>query len=180
MKDAIIESYGHKGDKIVNMNMAAVDAGLDNIKEIAIPESWRNPEPDASTEPIKTDRADLDKYINDIMIPANSMRGDSIPVSAFMSTADGHLPQGTAAFEKRGIAVDVPRWIPENCIQCNQCSYVCPHAAIRPFAFSMEELKNAPAGTVTRNEGKAAKTVCVMVSPLDCKAAVLQTFAPPE
>lgn len=171
MKDAIIESYGHKGDKIVNMNMAAVDAGLDNIKEIAIPESWRNPEPDASTEPIKTDRADLDKYINDIMIPANSMRGDSIPVSAFMSTADGHLPQGTAAFEKRGIAVDVPRWIPENCIQCNQCSYVCPHAAIRPFAFSMEELKNAPAGTVTKQmTGKGCEDLqfAVMVSPLDC------------
>ncbi|NLL38351.1 MAG: pyruvate:ferredoxin (flavodoxin) oxidoreductase [Clostridiales bacterium] len=171
MKDAIVESYGHKGEKVINMNMAAVDAGLNNIKEISIPESWRNPAPDVSTEPIKTDRPDLDKYINDIMIPANSMRGDSIPVSAFMPTADGRIPQGTAAFEKRGIAVNVPHWISENCIQCNQCSYVCPHAAIRPFVFNAEELKNAPAGTVTKKmTGKGCEEFqfAIIASPLDC------------
>jgi pyruvate-ferredoxin/flavodoxin oxidoreductase len=171
MKDAVVASYGHKGDKIVNMNMAAVDAGLDHITEIRIPESWLNPAPDAPCAPTDSDRPELVRYIDDVMTPANLMRGDSIPVSKFMPSADGHLPQGTAAYEKRGIAVDVPRWIPENCIQCNQCSLVCPHAAIRPFALNAEELKNAPEGMLTKQmTGKGCEDYqfAVIPSTLDC------------
>ncbi|NLO49331.1 MAG: pyruvate:ferredoxin (flavodoxin) oxidoreductase [Clostridiales bacterium] len=171
MKEAIVNSYGHKGEKIINMNMAAVDAGLDHIKEVSIPDSWLNPGPDAPSKPTESDRPELVRYVDEVMIPANLMQGDSIPVSKLVSSADGHLPQGTAAFEKRGVAVDVPRWIPENCIQCNQCSLVCPHAVIRPFAFSAEELGRAPEGTQTKQmtgKGCEAYQFSIIPSTLDC------------
>ena len=136
MKDAIVKSYGHKGGEVVMNNWAAVDAGIEIVKEVKIPAAWAEAVDAAQDEVIKTNRPELATYIKDIMIPANAMRGDSIPVSKMLSSADGTLPQGTAAFEKRGIAVTVPCWEPDNCIQCNICAYVCPHSVIRPFDTS--------------------------------------------
>ena len=156
MKDAVVTTYGRKGEKVVSMNIAAVDAGLESIVEIKIPESWKNPAPDAAAKGIDTDRAELKKYVDGIMTPVNDMRGDALPVSAFMDMADGAVPQGSAAFEKRGIAVDVPEWLPENCIQCAQCALVCPHA---------------PAGTkLTQLNGKGCEEyrLAIIASPLDC------------
>ena len=171
MKEAIVASYGRKGEKVVNMNNAAVDAGLDSLVEITIPDSWKNPVPDAIPVSADTERVDLKKYVDGIMTPVNNMRGDLLPVSAFMDMADGAVPQGAAAFEKRGIAVEVPQWIPANCIQCGQCSLVCPHAAIRTFAYSKDELANAPEGTKHRQlNGKGCEDyeLVVIASPMDC------------
>ena len=128
------------------MNHAAVDAGLENIRQVAVPAEWADAEDAPKGAGVACSDPKLKKYVDEVMVPANDMRGDFLPVSAFTDTADGALPQGTAAFEKRGIAVSVPQWIPANCIQCNQCSYVCPHAAIRPFGFDKEELAKAPDG----------------------------------
>ncbi|MBR6654589.1 MAG: pyruvate:ferredoxin (flavodoxin) oxidoreductase [Oscillospiraceae bacterium] len=171
MKDAIVTSYGRKGEKVVNMNNAAVDAGLDSLVEITIPESWKNPAPNGVPASIDTDRVDLKKYVDGIMTPVNNMRGDALPVSAFMDMADGAVPAGAAAFEKRGIAVEVPQWLPNNCIQCGQCSLVCPHAAIRTFAYDKDEVINAPEGTKYRQlNGKGCEDyqLVVIASPMDC------------
>jgi pyruvate-ferredoxin/flavodoxin oxidoreductase len=171
MKDAIVTTYGRKGEKVVNMNIAAVDAGLEHIVEVKVPASWANPKADAPVSGAKSSRVDLRKYVDTIMTPANDMRGDALPVSAFLDTADGAIPQGTAAFEKRGIAVEVPQWIPANCIQCAQCALVCPHAAIRPFAFNKAEADAAPAGTqLTKLNGKGCEEyqLSIVASPLDC------------
>ena len=171
MKDAIVKSYGHKGGDVVMNNWAAVDAGLEIIQEIPIPSGWA----DASDVPqeveLETDRAELAQYVKDIMIPANAMRGDAIPVSKVLPGADGTLPQGTAAFEKRGIAVEVPSWVAENCIQCNFCSYVCPHAAIRPIVMSADEVVSAPRVTKMADmRGKSCEIYAysMTVSVLDC------------
>ena len=171
MKDAIVTTYGRKGADVVKMNQDAVDAGLTALKEISVPADWATAVDTAQPHVVKTNRPELDQYVNDIVIPANAMRGDSIPVSKFASSVDGTLPQGTAAFEKRGVAVDVPMWIPENCIQCNQCSYVCPHAVIRPFAMSAEEKAAAPAATKSaKMTGKGCEeyTFTMAISPMDC------------
>ena len=171
MKEAIVTSYGRKGEKVVAMNQAAVDAGLTAIKELTVPADWVKAVDEAAEPVIDTDRDDLATYIKDVMLPANAMKGDSIPVSKLMPGVDGTLPQGTAAFEKRGIAVDVPCWLPENCIQCNQCSYVCPHAVIRPYALTEEERKAAPAGTQSlKMLGKGCEDYkfTIAVSALDC------------
>ena len=171
MKDAIVKSYGRKGEEIVRMNCAAVDAGLDAINELVIPADWAAAT-DAS-EPVKVvaRNEELTNYLNDVMIPANAQRGDAIPVSKLAWGADGTLPQGTAAFEKRGIAVDVPCWQSENCIQCNQCSYVCPHAVVRPVVMTEDEKALAPAGMkIVKLNGKDADGLyyAMVVSPLDC------------
>ena len=171
MKDAIVTTYGRKGEKIVQMNQAAVDAGLNALVELQVPADWADAADTPVTHEVKTDRADLAAYVANVMEPANAMRGDSLSVSVLMPGVDGTLPQGTAAFEKRGIAVDVPCWIPENCIQCNQCSYVCPHAVIRPFAMDAAEGAAAPeAAKKVKMIGKGceAYTFTVAVSPLDC------------
>lgn len=171
MKDAVIKTYGKKGEKVVNMNYAAIDAGIENVKKLEVPASWTNPEADAPAKPVEGDRADLVEYVENVLIPVNNMRGDSLPVSAFNSSSSGTLPQGTAAYEKRGIAVDVPRWIPENCIQCNQCSYVCPHSVIRPYAISEDELVSAPEGLQTvKMTGKDCGDYkfAIISSVLDC------------
>ena len=171
MKEAIVTSYGRKGEKVVAMNQAAVDAGLTAIHALTVPADWANAADCAEEPVIDTDRADLKAYIKDVMLPANAMKGDSIPVSKLMSGVDGTLPQGTAAFEKRGIAVDVPCWLPENCIQCNQCSYVCPHAVIRPYALTEEELAAAPEGIQSlKMLGKGCEDYkfTIAVSALDC------------
>ncbi|MBK5240364.1 pyruvate:ferredoxin (flavodoxin) oxidoreductase [Clostridium sp.] len=140
LKQAVVTSYGKKGEKIVNMNNSAIDKGIESVVKINVPESWKNAKD--ATETKTAARPDFVKNIADVM---NRQEGDSLPVSAFAGIEDGSIIPGTAAFEKRGIAVNVPEWQMDNCIQCNQCAYVCPHAVIRPFLASDEELKNAPA-----------------------------------
>ncbi len=137
MKEAIKKSYGHKGDDIVRMNNSAVDAGLDSIVKIDVPAEWA----DAKVE---VTRREVPLFVADVADVMNAQQGDSLPVSAFAGREDGTFPQGTTEYEKRGIAVNIPIWLPENCIQCNQCAYVCPHAVIRPFLLTEEEAQNAP------------------------------------
>ncbi len=170
MKDAVRTTYGRKGENIVNMNIAAIDAGLDPVA-IEIPASWAKAEGGYDTTKHVSDRADLVKYANEVLEPVNAMRGDELPVSTFLDTANGTLPAGTSACEKRGIAVDVPCWIPENCIQCNQCSYVCPHAVVRPFVMDEAEAAAAPADAKSAKmigKGCEAFRFMVGVSVLDC------------
>jgi pyruvate-ferredoxin/flavodoxin oxidoreductase len=164
MKKAIVKSYGNKGELIVNMNNAAVDKGGEVIK-MDVPKEWAK----LTVKP-KEDDKNLPDFIKDIMLPINSLKGDDLPVSAFKGREDGTFPAGTTAYEKRGIAVNVPEWLPENCIQCNQCSYVCPHACIRPFLLTEEEAKNAPEGTDLLKGLAATKEYQyrMQVSPLDC------------
>ena len=167
MKKAIIKTYSAKGDKIVNMNCAAVDAGLDAVVKIDVPAAWASLE----DQPIAIDPS-LPKYIREIQIPVNNQAGDTIPVSAFMDYADGVSPVETSKYERRGIATNVPVWIPENCIGCNMCSLVCPHAAIRPFLVTEEEAAAAPEGCVTKEvKGKGFEnyTMRIQVDPLDCQ-----------
>lgn len=143
MKKAILKSYGRKGEAVINMNYAAVDKGSE-VHKVEIPAEW------AKTEVLKEKHnGNVPAFIHEIMEPINAMKGDDLPVSAFIGREDGTFPSGTSAYEKRGIAVNVPEWQAENCIQCNQCAYVCPHASIRPFLLTDEELKNAPADTKT-------------------------------
>ncbi len=143
MKKAIEKSYGRKGEEVVKMNWAAIDRGS-AVTKIEIPSEWAN----IKVETHK-DTRDIPDFIRNVMEPINAMKGDDLPVSAFLGREDGTFPAGTSAYEKRGIAVNVPEWQSENCIQCNQCSYVCPHAAIRPFLLTDEEAANAPEGTIT-------------------------------
>ena len=167
MKDAIIKTYSKKGEKIVNMNCAAVDAGLDNVVEVKIPAGWA----DLQDEEIVIDPS-LPKYIREIQIPVNNQYGDKIPVSCFMDYADGVSPVETSKYERRGIATNVPKWIPENCIGCNMCAFVCPHAAIRPFLLTEEEKAAAPEGMITNKAaGKAFEglTYRIQVDPVDCQ-----------
>ncbi|MEG2000455.1 MAG: pyruvate:ferredoxin (flavodoxin) oxidoreductase, partial [Evtepia sp.] len=171
MKDAIVKSYGHKGGDVVMMNWDAVDAGIQGVEEVEVPSGWADSVDEVVDITVDTDRPELARYIKDIMIPANAMRGDSIPVSKMMPNVDGTLPQGTAAFEKRGIAVDVPSWIPENCIQCNICAYVCPHSVIRPVVMDANEVVAAPRANKARDmRGKSCEIYAfgIAISPLDC------------
>lgn len=139
LKDAVQTSYGKKGEKIVKMNNDAIDAGVNAIVKVNVPEAWKNAE---DKNECKKDTPDFIKNIVEVM---NRQEGDKLPVSAFEGREDGTFDHGTAAYEKREIAVNVPEWIPENCIQCNQCSYVCPHATIRPSIGTEEDFANAPA-----------------------------------
>ena len=165
MKKAIVKSFGRKGENVVNMNFAAVDKGGDVI-EVKVPAEWAKLE-----IKVEKDTRDIPDFIRNICEPINALKGDDLPVSAFTNREDGTFPAGTTAYEKRGIAVNVPEWIPENCIQCNQCAYVCPHACIRPFLLNEEELANAPSGLQTI--GAKPKTFAglqyrIQLSPLDC------------
>ena len=171
MKAAAEASYSKKGQDVVEKNWNAIDAGHQNIVKIEVPESWKNAEDTqmgmvAVTNSNKT----LQDYVNNIQIPCNAQKGDTLPVSTFVDMADGTFPQGSAAFEKRGIAVDVPEWIPENCIQCNQCAYVCPHAVIRPVALTEAEAAAAPADAKIMDFKPAVGGLKFMmtVSTLDC------------
>ena len=167
LKDSIVKAYGKKGEKIVNMNYEAVDKGIDALNEIQVKSSWSDLS--LTDEPCETDQ--LPDFIKNIAMPINDQKGDDLPVSAFIDRADGTFPNGTTAFEKRGIAVTVPEWQIDNCIQCNQCSFVCPHAVIRPFLVNEEERKNAPDGFNTKKAtGKGLEEVeyRIQVSPLDC------------
>jgi len=166
MKKAIVKSYGKKGESIVNMNFAAVDAGGNNVQKIEVPAEWAKIKVVAEDETSKRPA-----FIKNIVDVINAQKGDRLPVSTFNGIEDGTFISGTTAFEKRGIAVDVPQWIPENCIQCNQCSYVCPHAAIRPFLIDEKELAGLPTDTATiKANGKqfAGLQFRIQVAPLDC------------
>jgi len=166
MKDAALKSYGKKGDKVVSMNYEAIDEGIRSLVKVEVPESWKDAKPEAEAK-----KADVPAFIKNIVEPINKLEGDKLPVSAFAGIEDGTFEMGTSAYEKRAIAVNVPQWIPENCIQCNQCSYVCPHAAIRPFVLDENEQKNAPERFVTLKAiGKelAGYTFRIQVSPMDC------------
>lgn len=168
MKSAIVKTYGKKGEAIVNMNYAAVDAGgkEENLIKVEIPADWKN----LPDEMLAQNEA-RPEFIRKVVDVMNAQKGDDLPVSAFLGREDGTFPSGTSKFEKRGIAVNVPEWQVENCIQCNQCAYVCPHASIRPFLMTEEELAAAPAGTVAKPAiGKelAGYKFKIQVSPLDC------------
>ncbi|PKP51826.1 MAG: pyruvate:ferredoxin (flavodoxin) oxidoreductase [Bacteroidetes bacterium HGW-Bacteroidetes-1] len=164
MKSFILKSYGNKGEFIVKMNYAAVDRGGDVLK-VEVPSEWAKIK-------LKTEQFDesIPEFIRNVVNPINSMNGDDLPVSTFLNREDGTFPSGTTQYEKRGIAVSVPEWDSENCIQCNQCSYVCPHAAIRPFLVNEAEEISAPDGTILlETKGKLAPLKFrIQVSPLDC------------
>jgi len=165
MKDAIVASYGKKGEKVVNMNYMAVDRGIEALNKIEIPASW------ATAEDAPVVEKDVPAFVKNIQDPVNRQEGDKLPVSTFVGMEDGTFPQGSSKYEKRGIAIDVPEWQPENCIQCNQCSYVCPHAAIRPFLLTEEETANAPKSFVTKKavgKGLENYNFKIQVSTLDC------------
>ena len=164
MKEFIVKSYGKKGEKIVNMNYAAVDAGAEGFHKVEIPADWAN----AVDEVKKV--GDRPKFITDIVDVMNAQKGDTLPVSAFKGIEDGTFEHGTAAYEKRGIAINVPTWNPDTCIQCNQCAFVCPHACIRPFLLTDEEAAAAPASLkAVQGKGKEAAYKYVMqVDILDC------------
>lgn len=165
MKEMIKKSYGRQGDVVVNMNYAAVDRGGE-VEKVEIPAEWVQIEVKAAAFD-----SEIPEFIRNVVEPINAQKGDDLPVSAFLNREDGTFPAGTTKYEKRGIAVNVPEWQPENCIQCNQCAYVCPHAAIRPFLLTEEEVKNAPEGTqVIKAVGKGLEGISfkIQVSVLDC------------
>jgi len=165
MKNAIKKSYGRKGDDVVRMNNAAVDNGADGLVKIDVPADWKNAK-DSSEE-----KKDVPEFISKVMEPMVRQEGDLLPVSAFVDRPDGTFPAGTTAYEKRGVAVNVPEWISDNCIQCNQCAYVCPHAAIRPFLLDEKEAADAPEGMKTvdaKGKGLEGLKFKIQVSVLDC------------
>ena len=164
LKDAVVDSYGNKGQKIIDMNNAAIDHGIEASVKVAVPASWKTAVDEAAAT------KEVPAFIKNILEPMNRQEGDKLPVSAFVgSMEDGTFPLGTAAYEKRGIAIDVPEWQVENCIQCNQCSYVCPHAAIRPVLATEAEVKNAPEGFIVKAAiGVKDTSYRIAVSPLDC------------
>lgn len=163
LKKAVVKSYGNKGEKVVNMNNAAIDKGVQAIVKITIPASWKDAQDERSAE----DK--VPAFIKNILVPMNRQEGDQLPVSAFVGMEDGTFPMGTAAYEKRGIAINIPCWLPENCIQCNQCSYVCPHAAIRPILINEEEMEKAPSGFVSKAaSGAKGLNFRIAISAYDC------------
>ena len=171
MKDAALHSYLKKGQDVVDMNYKAIDAGATAYEKVEVPASWADAK-DEVKESKHTGYAKTVKMVNNILDPIDKMDGDSLPVSTFVDHADGTFELGAAAYEKRGIAVSVPKWDAEKCIQCNQCAFVCPHATIRPFALSAEEAAAAPAQTklaeIKAGKGKGEFKFAMAVSPLDC------------
>ncbi len=166
MKEAIYKSYSKKGDKIVEMNYQAVERGLNGATEVTVNPNWANASDDTATT-----KEEKPFYIREVVEPVNAQKGDDLPVSTFMDYVDGTMPNGTSAYEKRGIAVEVPKWIHENCIQCNQCSYVCPHSCIRPVLVSEDNLGDKPDGFETidaRGKGFEGLKYRIQVSTLDC------------
>ena len=170
MKAAAKATYGRKGDDVVQKNWAAIEEGAKQVVEIQVPESWK----DAADEGLdmthaESGRQDAVDFVNNIQSKVSAQEGNSLPVSAFSEYVDGSTPSGTSAYEKRGIAVNVPVWQPENCIQCNRCSYVCPHAVIRPVALTAEEVANAPEELVTVDmTGMKEYKFAMVISTLDC------------
>ncbi|WP_195939897.1 pyruvate:ferredoxin (flavodoxin) oxidoreductase [Romboutsia sp. 1001713B170131_170501_G6] len=166
LKDSIKKAYGKKGEKVVNMNFEAVEAGMNALVKIEVPAAWNE-----AVETAETTNCDEPEFIKNIVRPMNAQEGDSLPISAFDGIEDGTFPCGTAAYEKRGVAVNVPEWDVNNCIQCNQCAYVCPHACIRPVLVTEEEMANAPENFNTKKamgKGLEGLQYRMQVSPLDC------------
>ncbi|KPK87215.1 MAG: racemase [Bacteroides sp. SM23_62_1] len=165
MRKFIVKSYGRKGEDVVRMNYAAVERGGE-IEQVEVPKEWSNIK--VTTQPV--DEV-LPEFVRDVALPMNQLKGDDLPVSAFLDREDGTFPAGTTTWEKRGIAVNVPEWQPEECIQCNQCSYVCPHAVIRPFLLDEKEVKNKPSGMATvetKGKGFEGYQYRIQISVLDC------------
>ena len=175
MKEAVYKSYSKKGEEVIRMNSAAIDRGADDIEEVIVPKEWAQLagqlESVAYKGISKNVSADLQKFVDTIATPINQLEGDELPVSAFLDWVDGTMPAGTSQFEKRGIAVHVPEWQPDLCIQCNQCAYVCPHAVIRPFLIDEKEMAAAPAGMQTLKPlgaGFDGLQYRIQISVLDC------------
>ena len=181
MKKAAYKSYIKKGEAIVNLNYAAIDAGKDALTKVDVPAEWANAGETAPSAKATGTRDNLVEFVNDVVVPVGKMQGDSLSVATFAKYADGTFPQGSAAYEKRGVAVSVPQWNPEHCIQCNSCAFVCPHACIRPFAMTEEEAANAPAVTkfAAKPVIKTAYKFTMAVSPLDCMGCTLCVKACP-
>lgn len=168
MKAAAKKSYMKKGQAIVDMNYAAIDRGMEDLKKVEIPADWANAVDNSVSDKAEGNGA-LVEYVNEILKPVNAYKGNKLPVSTFMDHVDGTAPNGSAAYEKRGIAVDVPEWNPENCIQCNRCAIVCPHAVIRPVAMTADELAKAPEDTKSLPMmGLKDLNFVMTVSTLDC------------
>ena len=170
MKKAAKATYGRKGDKIVQMNYDAIDAGAKQVVEIEVPESWKSCEDEGLFTPeVKGGKDDVVAFVKNIQSKVNAQEGNTLPVSTFTDYADGSTPSGSAAYEKRGIAVDIPVWQSENCIQCNRCAYVCPHAVIRPVALTEDEFAKAPEGTKAIDMiGMPGMKFTMTVSAYDC------------
>ena len=181
MKYMAKKSYLKKGEAVVEMNYKAIDAGVDALHEVAVPAAWATATDDTAAETVVGTRPELVSFVQNVVLPVGKMQGDSLPVSAFTAYADGTFPQGSAAYEKRGVAVEVPTWIPENCIQCNNCAYVCPHATIRPYALTEEEAAAAPADTkfAAKPVLKTNYKFTMAISPLDCMGCTLCVKACP-
>ena len=163
LKEAVVKSYGNKGEKVVAMNNVAIDKGVESVVKFDVPASWK----DAQDEVIDVKKKPA--FIENILVPMNRQDGDKLPVSAFIGMEDGTFPVGTSAYEKRGIATNVPEWLVDHCIQCNQCSYVCPHAVIRPVLLNGSEMAAAPAGFTAKPAiGAQELSFRIAISPYDC------------
>ena len=181
MKKMAYKSYIKKGQAMVDLNYKAIEAGANAMVEVKVPEAWKTVEVKPEESKVTGTRPELVKFVREIVEPVSKMDGDALPVSAFMDYVDGTLPQGAAAYEKRGVAVNVPVWHPENCIQCNNCAFVCPHAAIRPFAMTEEEAAKAPAATkfTAKPVVKTNYKFTMAISPMDCMGCTLCVKACP-
>lgn len=163
LKDAVEKSYGNKGQKVVDMNNAAIDKGIEALAKVNVPASWSSVQDEAAAT------VEVPAFIKNILVPMNRQEGDKLPVSAFVGMEDGTFPCGTSAYEKRGIAIDVPEWQMDKCIQCNQCAFVCPHATVRPVLLTDDELSAAPEGFAAKPAvGAKGLHFHIAVSPLDC------------
>ena len=162
MKAAVKKTYGLKGEKIVNMNLQAVDAGINAVVEVKVKDSWKH----LSGAAIKPADENLPDIIKNILVPINAQKGDNLPVSAFMNMQDGTMPLGTSQYEKRGIATHLPVWDKNECLQCNMCSFVCPHAVIRPFLLNEEEAANMIPTFAIVLKKSARKMICNYSAPL--------------
>ncbi len=168
MKEKVVAKFSKKGEAIVNANCNGIDRGSKEVVKIDVPASWKDAVDEATELNINTDRPEMKKFVKNILDPVGRLHGDDLPVSAFVDSADGVYPQGSAAFEKRGIAISVPEWNPEKCAQCNMCSMVCPHAVIRPIVMNEEEAAAAPEGTTMIKHKRTDYQYALIVSALDC------------
>ncbi|WP_371367850.1 Pyruvate:ferredoxin oxidoreductase [Sporomusa rhizae] len=170
LKDSVVKSYGNKGEKIISMNNAAIDQGVTALVKVHVPDSWKQATEAESVCVCSAEKQkSVPEFISKLLVPMNRQEGDKLPVSAFLGMEDGTHPLGTSAYEKRGIAINVPQWLPDNCIQCNQCSYVCPHATIRPILATAEEVAVAPVGYTTKPAiGANGLEFRMAISPKDC------------
>lgn len=168
MKEKVVAKFSRKGEAVVNANCNGIDRGAKEVVKINVPDSWKNAEDAPSEAEIPTDRPEMKKFVKDILNPVGRLHGDDLPVSSFINSADGVYPSGSAAFEKRGIAIAVPEWNATKCAQCNLCSMVCPHAVIRPICMTDEEAAAAPDGTTMTKHKRSDYQYALIVSTLDC------------